>query len=104
VVSIEAHNFVKFSPYEAIPDENHHEFTLTFGQMQADMRDVAFYFRKKTGIPKMVDSGLADVLLGGEGLTVRRCVLYAACINFFFYDRLLSTSCPPTRTRAPSLK
>jgi len=68
VVSIEAHNFIKFSPYSAITDEHHHEFTLTFGQMQADMRDVAFYFRKKTGI-KMTDSGLADVVLGGEGLT-----------------------------------
>lgn len=33
------------------------------------MRDVAFYFRKKTGIPKLTDSGLADVVLGGEGLT-----------------------------------
>ena len=34
------------------------------------MRDVAFYFRKKTGMPKLSDSGLADVLLGGSGLTV----------------------------------
>lgn len=34
------------------------------------MRDVAFYFKKKTGFPKLSDSGLADVLLGGEGLTV----------------------------------
>ncbi|EGN94223.1 hypothetical protein SERLA73DRAFT_115180 [Serpula lacrymans var. lacrymans S7.3] len=68
-MSMEAHNFLKFSPYNAITDEHHHEFTLTFGQMQADMRDVAFYFRKKTGIPKLSDSGLADVVLGGEGLT-----------------------------------
>jgi len=37
--------------------------------MQADMRDVAFYYRKKTGIPKMTDSGLADVVFGGHGLT-----------------------------------
>ncbi|KAL6299451.1 hypothetical protein BKA93DRAFT_588333 [Sparassis latifolia] len=69
IVSMEAHNFLKFSPYDAIQDESHHEFTLTFGQIQADMRDVAFYFKKKTGI-KLSDSGLADVLLGGEGLTV----------------------------------
>ncbi len=33
------------------------------------MRDVAFYFRKKTGTPKLTDSGLADILLGGSGLT-----------------------------------
>ncbi|EPQ50351.1 hypothetical protein GLOTRDRAFT_141540 [Gloeophyllum trabeum ATCC 11539] len=68
-VTLEAHNHMKFSPYNAIADEMHHEFTLTLGQIQADMRDVAFYFRKKTGIPKLTDSGLADVLLGGSGLT-----------------------------------
>lgn len=34
------------------------------------MKDVAFYFRKKTGLAKLSDSGLADVLLGGSGLTV----------------------------------
>ncbi|THH17056.1 hypothetical protein EUX98_g9201 [Antrodiella citrinella] len=70
IVSIEAHNFIKFSPYNAITDETNHEFTFTLGQIQADMKDVAFYFKKKTGIPKITDSGLADVLLGGSGLTV----------------------------------
>ncbi|TFY64828.1 hypothetical protein EVJ58_g2365 [Rhodofomes roseus] len=70
LVSVEAHNFLKFSPYNAIQDEGRHEFTLTFSQIQADMRDVAFYFRKKSGFPKLSDSGIADVLLGGHGLTV----------------------------------
>jgi hypothetical protein len=69
IVSIEAHNFVKFSPYNTIKDEGSHRFTLTFGQIQADMRDVMFYFKKKTGIPKLSDSGIADVVLGGNGLT-----------------------------------
>lgn len=45
VVSLEAHNSLKFSPYSTISDEGHHEFML--------MRDVAFYFS---------DSGL---MLGG---------------------------------------
>ena len=71
VVSMNASNFIKFSPYNTIGDEAHHEFTFTFGQIQADMRDVAFYFRKKSGFPKLTDQGLADVLLGGQGLTVR---------------------------------
>jgi hypothetical protein len=62
---------MKFSPYNTIDDVSHHDFTLTFGHVQADMRDVAFYFRRKSGIPKLTDSGLADVLLGGQGLTVR---------------------------------
>ncbi|KAH9851443.1 hypothetical protein C2E23DRAFT_732995 [Lenzites betulinus] len=70
LISMEARNFAKLSAYKNIKDEFHHEFTLTLGQVQADMRDVAFYFRKKTGTPKITDSGLADILLGGSGLTV----------------------------------
>jgi hypothetical protein len=66
---MEAHNFIKFSPYDSITDDNNHHMTLSLHQMQADMKNVAFYYRKKTGIPKMSDSGLADVLLGGEGLS-----------------------------------
>ena len=46
--------------------------TLTLAQIQADMRDVAFYFHKKTGLPRLKDSGLADVFLGGKGITVKR--------------------------------
>ncbi|KAJ6567019.1 hypothetical protein B0H19DRAFT_716873 [Mycena capillaripes] len=70
IVEVEAHNFVRFSPYAtaAKGDTSRHEFTFTFAQIHADMRDVAFSFRTKTGI-KMRDSGLADVVLGGEGLT-----------------------------------
>ncbi|CAE6470084.1 unnamed protein product [Rhizoctonia solani] len=71
VVEIEAHNYVKFSPYKAIDDEQVHDLTLSFGHIQADMRDVAFYFNKKTGMPKLKDSGLADVLLGGEGMSAK---------------------------------
>ena len=41
------------------------------------MRDVAFYFKRKSGFPKLTDSGLADVLLGGEGLTVTAHVVSA---------------------------
>ncbi|TFK24361.1 hypothetical protein FA15DRAFT_680768 [Coprinopsis marcescibilis] len=68
IVSFDIHNHVRFSPYDAIPDEGHHKITFTLQHIQADMRDVAFYYRKKTGIPKMKDSGLADVLISGEGV------------------------------------
>ena len=86
VVTLESHNFVKFSPYNTIKDDQHHEIVLHFGQIQADMRDVAFYFHKKTGIPKIKDSGIADVILGGEGLSVRNFSnnLYPINLNFTF--------------------
>lgn len=70
IVTLEAKNYFKFSPYNIIGDASSHDITLHFSQIQADMRDVAFYFRKKTGIPKLSDSGLADVVVGGEGVSV----------------------------------
>lgn len=78
VVEVEAHNFVRFSPYTAKSkgDASRHEVTFTFAQMHADMRDVAFEFRTKTGI-KMKDSGIADVQLGGQGVTVRLLLFFS---------------------------
>lgn len=70
VIEMTARNHFKFSPYSAFNDNSDHEVELTFGQIQADIRDVAFYYRKKTGLPKLRDSGLADFTLGGEGVSV----------------------------------
>jgi len=42
---------------------------VSFSQIQADIRDVPFYFKKKSGFPKISDSGIADVLLAGNGVS-----------------------------------
>ncbi|KAI1785937.1 hypothetical protein LXA43DRAFT_1113109 [Ganoderma leucocontextum] len=70
LITVETRNFAKLSALNDIKNETHHEFTLHLTQIQADMRDVAFYFHKKTGTPKITDSGVADVLLGGQGLSI----------------------------------
>ncbi|KAJ7583040.1 hypothetical protein C8J56DRAFT_865456 [Mycena floridula] len=72
IVSVEAHNYMHFSPYGSIAkDDSRHEFIITLSQIQADLKDVAFYFERKTGIKIMKkDSGLADVVIGGEGVNV----------------------------------
>ena len=70
IISMTAKNYFKFSPYSVINDQAEHEVELCFSQIQADLHDVAFYFRKKTGLPRLKDSGLADFLLGGEGVNV----------------------------------
>ncbi|KZP01029.1 hypothetical protein CALVIDRAFT_493481 [Calocera viscosa TUFC12733] len=68
-IELEAHNWVKFSPYSTVSDDHHHSFRGSFGHIQADLRDVAFYFKKKQGFPKLQDSGVADVLIGGAGIS-----------------------------------
>jgi len=70
IISMTAKNYFKFSPYSVINDQSEHEVELCFSQIQADLHDVAFYFRKKTGLPRLKDSGLADFILGGEGVNV----------------------------------
>ena len=92
IIEMEAHNFVKFSPYNGITDDHNHHMTLSLHQIQADMRNVAFYYRKKTGIPKMSDSGIADVLLGGEGLSVSSAPLCFSNI----YSQSYSKGCDPS--------
>jgi hypothetical protein len=71
VVEIASNNHFKFSPYDQIPDQQHHIITLGFSQIQADLRDVIFQFRRKSGWPKLKDAGVADVLIGGKGISVK---------------------------------
>ncbi|GAA5879129.1 hypothetical protein JCM16303_001308 [Sporobolomyces ruberrimus] len=66
---IEARNYFKLSPYDNLGDVSKHSFWISFTQVQTDLKDVAFYIKKKTGFPKLTDSGYADVFLGGKGLS-----------------------------------
>ena len=49
---------------------SHHRFRLGLSQIQADMRDVNFAFRRKSGWPKLSDHGLADVVIAGKGISI----------------------------------
>ncbi|KZW03262.1 hypothetical protein EXIGLDRAFT_759133 [Exidia glandulosa HHB12029] len=71
IFEINAQNYFKMSPYGSIKDEHHHTVTFSMSQIQADLRDVAFYYNKKQGFPKIRDQGLADVFLGGQGISVK---------------------------------
>jgi hypothetical protein len=51
-------------------DTHHHRFRLGLSQIQADIRDVAFAFRRKSGWPLKSDHGLADVVISGKGISV----------------------------------
>ncbi|KAJ3923539.1 hypothetical protein F5877DRAFT_31198 [Lentinula edodes] len=68
LVEVEVKNWARFGTSKET-NTNRHSLHLHLSHIQTDMRDVAFYFRKKSGLPKLKDSGLADVLLGGDGLS-----------------------------------
>ncbi|TDL17822.1 hypothetical protein BD410DRAFT_793854 [Rickenella mellea] len=71
ILEFTAQNYLKVSPYTEIKDEHHHTLTISLSQIQADMKDVAFYYYKKGGFGRIRDSGLADVFLGGKGISVK---------------------------------
>ncbi|KAK4689510.1 hypothetical protein P7C73_g600, partial [Tremellales sp. Uapishka_1] len=73
VVLLEAFTAFKFSPYPAINktlDSSHQKLRMGLSQIQADIRDVNFAFRRKSGWPKFHDHGLADVVISGKGISV----------------------------------
>lgn len=82
-------------------NEIHHELGLTQSQIQADMHHVTFYFREKTGTPKLFRPGLAfrrdrpdgdcsPLVLVGYGLALR---------SFDLLDKTILTSNASVATR-----
>ncbi|EOQ98692.1 hypothetical protein J056_003212 [Wallemia ichthyophaga EXF-994] len=69
-ITFEAYNQLKFSPYDTTSNEHHHDIEIELGQIQCDLRDIAFYINRHKGFPKLNDAGLADVFLGGKGVSV----------------------------------
>ena len=73
IVELESHNLFRFSPYPQVQRglaSGQHVFRLKLDQIQADIRDVHFAFRRKSGWPRIRDSGIADVVLAGHGISV----------------------------------
>lgn len=47
------------------------KFMLSASQIQADMRDIHYYVKRKQGFPAITDQGVADVFLGGDGFNFK---------------------------------
>eukprot|EP00158_Paraphelidium_tribonemae_P009744 Partr_v1_DN28947_c0_g1_i1_m24981 putative Conserved hypothetical protein len=70
LVEFKVENQVQVSPRPDLPDAYCLNVnTMDIMQIQADLRDVEFAYKKKS-FPTLQDSGLADILLGGNGLSI----------------------------------
>merc|ERR1712072_769377 len=54
-----------------IANKNKNKVMLSVSGVQLDLRDVAFYVKKKQGFPSISDLGVADIFMGGEGLSFK---------------------------------
>ncbi|KAJ3208953.1 hypothetical protein HDU67_006466 [Dinochytrium kinnereticum] len=71
LMEVKMKNSVLFGLRPEVGTAMDHSLSLNFFQIQADVRDMPFFFRKKTGFPQMTDWGVANFHIGGEGITVR---------------------------------
>lgn len=54
-----------------IANKNHNTMDVKVTGIQMDLRDVSFHIKKKGGFPSVKDTGLADIMLPGDGLSFR---------------------------------
>ena len=47
------------------------KITVAGSGIQMDLRDVAYYIKKKQGFPSITDKGVMDIFLGGEGFSFK---------------------------------
>lgn len=54
-----------------ISTKHEHKVMIAASGIQMDLRDVAYYVKKKQGFPSLTDKGVMDVFLGGEGFSFK---------------------------------
>jgi hypothetical protein len=54
-----------------VSSKQEHKVMIAASGIQMDLRDVAYYVKKKQGFPSLTDKGVMDVFLGGEGFSFK---------------------------------
>ncbi|KAI6708492.1 hypothetical protein PZA11_003112 [Diplocarpon coronariae] len=54
-----------------VANKSFHSLMVSVAGVQMDLRDVSFHVKKKKGVPTLTDTGIADVFLGGTGLSFK---------------------------------
>jgi Family of unknown function (DUF5923)/Protein of unknown function (DUF4449) len=68
ILELQVENFFRFGR-KRISSRNAHSFYVHVSQIQCDLKDVAYWIKKKGGFPNITDTGLMDLFLGGQGLS-----------------------------------
>ncbi|RKF59298.1 Uncharacterized protein C32A11.02c [Erysiphe neolycopersici] len=54
---------------KSVSNKSRHSAFLHIAGIQMDIKDVAFYLKKKKGFPSIQDTGIVDIFLGGSGFS-----------------------------------
>ncbi|KAK4169433.1 hypothetical protein QBC43DRAFT_62112 [Cladorrhinum sp. PSN259] len=70
VLEIASENYMRFGR-KKVANKSHHTFDVKVAGVQMDLRDVSYYIKRKQGFPSLSDTGVANILLAGDGFTFR---------------------------------
>jgi hypothetical protein len=66
VLEIASENFMRWGRRN-IANKSQHSIEVKVAGIQMDLRDVSYYVKRKQGFPSLTDTGVANILLSGEG-------------------------------------
>lgn len=90
VLEIASENYMRFGR-KKIANRSKHSIDVKVAGIQMDLRDVSYYIKRKQGFPSLSDTGVANILLAGEGFTFRMKMSSADerdSQNFFKIDKV----------------
>ncbi|KAJ8117380.1 hypothetical protein OPT61_g1422 [Boeremia exigua] len=56
---------------KSITNKNKNKVMLSVSGVQMDLRDVAYYIKRKQGFPSITDKGVMDIFMGGSGFSFK---------------------------------
>jgi hypothetical protein len=66
VLEIASENFMRWGR-KNIANKSQHAIEVKVAGIQMDLRDVSYYVKRKQGFPSLTDTGVANILLSGDG-------------------------------------
>ncbi|KAJ5606220.1 hypothetical protein N7510_009001 [Penicillium lagena] len=70
VVEFGSDNYFRWGR-KKISNKRDNKIMISASGIQADLRDVSYYIKKKEGFPSITDRGIMDIFLGGEGVSFK---------------------------------
>ncbi|CEP14943.1 hypothetical protein [Parasitella parasitica] len=70
IFEVKADDYLRFSPKANVNFTNSQSIHVHMTGIQTTMEDVVFFYRRKSGFPKMSDSGVISVATDGAGLRI----------------------------------
>ncbi|AEO69099.1 uncharacterized protein THITE_2053088 [Thermothielavioides terrestris NRRL 8126] len=70
LLEIYSENYMRFGR-KNVAGKRKHSVDVKVAGVQMDLRDVSYYIKRKQGFPAITDTGVANFLLAGDGLTFR---------------------------------